>query len=181
MCGSGTILIEAAYLAADRAPGLGRTFAFESWADRDRNGWQALQDDANARWEAGRAQIPPLFGNDRHGGALDLARRNVARAGLEGAIRLFEGPVDAWRPPQPPSTVFTNPPYGERLDADLPDDLQNTWYTLGRFLKDECPGASAWILAGNPDVTRHLHLKAERRFPVWNGSIECRLLHYRIR
>ncbi len=181
LCGSATLLIEAAFIAGDRAPGLGRSFAFERWADRDRNGWEALQHDANARWEAGRPAIPALYGNDRHAGALSLGRRNLARAGLEGRIRLFEGPVGAWEPPEVPRVVVTNPPYGERLDGDLPDDLQNTWYTLGRFLKDHCPGSDAWVLAGNPDVTRHLHLKAERKIPVWNGSIECRWLHYRIR
>jgi 23S rRNA G2445 N2-methylase RlmL len=181
MCGSGTLLVEAAFLAGDRAPGLGRGFAFERWSDRDRNGWQALQDEANARWEAGRSAIPVLLGNDRHPGALDLARRSVGRAGLDGRIRLFEGSVADWTPPEVPAFVLTNPPYGERLDGDIPDDLQNTWYTLGRFLKEQCPGADAWILAGNPDVTRHLHLKAERKVPVWNGPIECRLLHYRIR
>jgi len=178
MCGSGTFLIEAAFIAGDRAPGLFRSFAFERWTDRDRAAWDTLKSEATARWAAGRSNIPPLLGNDRHSGAIALCRKAIGRAQLDGLITLVEGEVRDLVPDPTPAVVVCNPPYGERLD---PSDLQDTWYALGQFLKQRCPGATAWVLAGNPELTRHLQMRSSKKTPVFNGTIECRWLEYSVR
>lgn len=178
MCGAATFLIEAAWLRADRAPGLLRSFAFERFADCDRGVWQRLFDDAEARAAAGAARRgPKLHGNDRHAGALSLAAAAVAAAGLRDTIGLHEGDAAAWVPPEPPAAVVANPPWGERLD-DEPEELIASWRALGRFLHARLHGGPAFVLSGNPELTRHLGLRAARRLPVRNGPVDCRWLRY---
>jgi 23S rRNA G2445 N2-methylase RlmL len=177
MCGSATFLIEAAWLATDRAPGLGRAFAFERWRDADLDAWRRLYDDAEARATAGAARLPPLCGNDRHAGALTIAAAALAQAGLAGRITLTQGDAAAYVPPVRPALVVTNPPYGERL-ADGEQAVAASWQALGRFLHTQCAGATAWVLCGNPELTRHLGLRASHKHPVRNGPIECRWLRY---
>ncbi len=179
MCGSATFLIEAAWLATDRAPGLGRSFAFEHWQDSDRNAWRRIYDEAEARATAGQDRLPELFGNDRHPGAIALAEQAIRAAGLSGRITLTRSDVADYVPPVPPALVVTNPPYGERLDAD-DDVLAASWRGLGHFLHGHCQGAVAYVLCGNPELTRHLGLRAAQKHPVRNGPIECRWLRYEV-
>ncbi len=179
MCGSATFLIEAAWMAMDRAPGLGRAFAFERWRDTDVAAWRRLYDDAEARAEAGKANLPPLCGNDRHPGALSIAEQAIAKAGLTGRITLRHGDAADYVPPFAPGFVVTNPPYGDRLSPDE-DALAGSWQSLGRFLHTQCKGAVAWVLCGNPELTRHLGLRTNQKHPVHNGPIECRWLRYEI-
>ncbi|MGE3172068.1 MAG: class I SAM-dependent RNA methyltransferase [Planctomycetota bacterium] len=179
MCGSATLLVEAAFLATDRAPGLARSFAFERFADADLPAWRAIYDDAEGRAQRGLARCPPLFGNDRHPGALSIAAHAITRAGLDGRVRVQRGDVGDWTPPVPPAMVVTNPPYGERLDA-APAALADDWRALGRFLHARCGAARAYVLSGNPELTRHLGLRADRKWPVRNGPIECRWIRYAI-
>ncbi len=179
MCGSATFLVEAAWLATDRAPGLGRSFAFEHWRDADLAAWREIYDDAEARAANGADQLPQLCGNDRHPGAIAIAHKAIAAAGLTGKIQLTHGDARDYAPPFPPALVVTNPPYGERLQAD-DGSLDDSWDALGAFLHERCPGASAYVLCGNPDLTRHLGLRASGKIPVRNGPIECRWLRYEI-
>lgn len=177
MCGSATILIEAAWLAGDRAPGLNRRFAFERWRDFDSATWQSLLAEAKARAQRGAAAIPPLEGADRHGGAIGIARRSVRAAGVERAIRLVESDVATYVPGIAPRMVVTNPPYGERIGEG--DDLEASWRSLGEFFR-RWPGLTAWVLSGNPETTRFLRLSASRKLVVRNGPIDCRFLRYEI-
>lgn len=179
MCGSATFLIEAAWLATDRAPGLGRSFAFENWRDTDLDAWRRIYDEAEARAAAGQDRLPELSGNDRHPGAIAIAGQAIRAAGLSGRIALTRGDVADYVPPVPPALVVTNPPYGERLDAD-DDVLTASWRGLGHFLHGHCQGAVAYVLCGNPELTRHLGLRAAQKHPVRNGPIECRWLRYEI-
>lgn len=179
MCGSATFLIEAAWLASDRAPGLGRSFAFERWRDVDLAAWRHIYDDAERRAAAGADQVPVLCGNDRHPGALGIAAKAIAAAGLQGRITLHQGDARDYEPPTTPRLVVTNPPYGERL-ADGDEGLIDTWRALGNFLHSRCQGATAYVLCGNPEVTRHLGLRTSQRHPVRNGPIECRWLCYEV-
>lgn len=179
MCGSATFLVEAAWLAMDRAPGLGRSFAFERWRDTDQAAWQQVYDDAERRAAAGADRCPPLCGNDRHPGAIAIAQQAVANAGLADEITLHQGDARDWVPPFAPAAVITNPPYGQRLDAE-PEDLAASWRALGHFLHAHCRGATAHVLCGNPELTRHLGLRAAAKHPVRNGPIDCRLLRYDI-
>lgn len=179
MCGSATFLIEAAWIATDRAPGLGRSFAFESWRDSDLEAWRQIYDEAEERAAAGADRIPQLCGNDRHPGALALAKKALVAAGLGGKVQLHEGDARDYVPPFAPGLVVTNPPYGERVGGS-PEELEESWRSLGNFLHTRCGGASAYVLCGNPDVTKFLGLRTSGKMPVRNGPIECRWLRYEI-
>jgi putative N6-adenine-specific DNA methylase len=179
MCGSATFLIEAAFLAMDRAPGLGRAFAFERWKDTNQTAWQSVYDEAEARATAGQDRCPPLAGNDNHEGAIAIAKLAIKSAGLIDKIQLNLGDAREYVPPFSPAMVVTNPPYGERLQPDDPS-LIDSWQALGNFLHNHCDGASAHVLCGASELTRNLGLRASRKFPVRNGPIECRWLRYEI-
>lgn len=177
MCGSGTFLIEAALIALDRAPGLKRRFAFENWPDLDRAAWSGLRADARARCKS--VIEGKLVGADRHPGALELARLSAENAGVSEHIRLFRATAGEFVPPDPPTFVIVNPPYGERLGEG--DDLTASWRELGKFLHERCAGAEAFVLSGSPELTRNLGLRSAQRWPVMNGPIECRLVRYEVR
>jgi len=177
MCGAGTLVIEAALLALDRAPGLmRRRFPFEGWPDFDARIWQACREEAR---RAARKDLPfRIEGNDRHAGALSLARRDAAAAGVAPFVRLVEGEARDFAPGATPSHVFVNPPWGERLgDADLEEPYRQ----LRHFLKTRCAGAQAWILSGSVGPTRFLGMRAARKFPVRIGKVEARILRYDVR
>ncbi len=178
MCGSGTFLVEAAHLAGDRAPGLERTFACERWPDHDSAALERIREEAAARWDAGRAAIPELLGNDHHAGAIAIARDSAARAGVAHAVRFDNQSLATYRPEPVPEVVVVNPPYGVRIGTE--GDLEETWQQLGTWLKDVGQG-EAWVLSGDPALTSHLRLKATQRVPVVNGGIDCRWLRYPLR
>ena len=178
MCGSATFLIEAAFLAMDRAPGLGRAFAFERWRDTDQEAWQKVYDEAEARAARRQDMCPKLAGNDQHAGAIGIAKRALQQAKLTDRVQLDHTDAREWQPPFPPEWVLTNPPYGERLQSD-DDSLYDSWRSLGNFLH-RCDGAVAHVLCGEPALTRHLGLRTSRKSPVYNGPIECRWLRYEI-
>lgn len=177
MCGSGTFPIEAAMLAADRAPGLERRFAFERFPDHDRGLWDELTAEARAR--AKPALDIEIVGADRHPGALDLAKKGAVAAGVDRLVRFEQADALDLDPGFAPGVVVVNPPYGERIGSG--EDLIESWRSLGHLLKKHCGGATAWILSGNKEVTRHLGMRTSRRIPVMNGPIECRWLQYEIR
>ena len=174
LCGSGTFVVEAACLAADRAPGLLRRFAFEQFPDFDARSWALLKGDAVER--AQRSLPFPIIGSDRHPGAIELARRSVRAAQVEGLVELRNGDVEAFVPPPPPFTLVTNPPWGERIGEG--EELRASWEALGHLLHQRARGCTAWVLSGNAELPRLLGLKARRKFPVMDGPIECRFLRY---
>ncbi|MEK7866231.1 MAG: THUMP domain-containing protein [Planctomycetota bacterium] len=176
MCGSGTIPIEAAMIAARRAPGLLRArFPFEGWPDHDAAAWEKAKEEARA---AALPTLPfPIYASDHHEGALDLARKSARAAGVEGLLRFSACDVGEFAADPPPATVIMNPPYGERLDADA--DLPAVYKKMGAMLR-RFPGAKAWVLSGNASLTRFLGLKASKELTLWNGTIECRLLRYEV-
>jgi putative N6-adenine-specific DNA methylase len=150
--------------------------AFERWVDRDRAAWDALRADAEARWQVGRQALPVLLGNDAHEGALSIARTSAEAAEVGANLEFVHGDVSDYAPATRPAMVVSNPPWGLRLD----DDPGTSWSSLGSWLKRTCPGATAWLLAGEGSATRDLHLRASRKIPVWAGPIECRWLQYPI-
>lgn len=182
MCGSGTFLVEAACREAELAPGLGRAFALERWPDADHDLWDALVEDALARAErraaATERPAPRLWGSDRHAPAIEMAQQVARAAGVASSITFEVADVRAAEPPFVPEVVITNPPYGERIGSG--QDLEETWFQLGRFLKEHCGGAAAHVLSGAPELSRKLGMKAADRWPVKNGPIDCRLLRYEI-
>lgn len=176
MCGAGTILLEAADIALDRAPGRARRFAFEHYRDFDAALWQRIRAEAQAR-EKPLAHLP-IFGADRDRWVLDKTRSNLAAAGYADVIELKLSDALELEPPAPAGTIITNPPYGERLgDAD---DLAGWYPLLGDWLKRRFAGWTAWIISGDPLLPKAIGLKASRRIPLFNGQIETRFLQYKL-
>jgi putative N6-adenine-specific DNA methylase len=114
---------------------------------------------------------------DRDPDAVAIARAAAKRAGAD--VRVDARDIAALDVDPAPELVVTNPPWGERIGEG--EDLVRSWNELGRFLKRSCAGATAWILSGNPELTRHLGMKTSRRIALPVGPIECRFLRYEIR
>jgi len=177
MCGAGTILLEAADMALNRAPGRGRHFAFEHYRDFDAALWQRIKMDAQAQE---KPLITPLaiFGADQDRWVLDKARNNLDAAGYADAIELTVSDVLGLKPPTPAGTIVTNPPYGERIGEA--EELAEWYPLLGDWLKKNFSGWQAWIISGDPLLPKLFGLKASRRIPLFNGPIETRFLQYKI-
>ncbi len=178
LCGSGTLLIEAASLAAGQAPGLNRSFALESWADFDHDLWTEERERARKRQKQG-ALHPLIIGCEKDPSIAHQARRNAEAAGLSDWISIQTGDFRDLKLPEGPGTLVCNPPYGERIGAD--EDLDSLYGDLGVMVKQQGSGWDFWLLSGNPSITGALRMKASRRIPINNGGIDCRWLHYQVR
>jgi 23S rRNA (guanine2445-N2)-methyltransferase / 23S rRNA (guanine2069-N7)-methyltransferase len=176
MCGSGTLLIEGAWIAGDVAPGLLRSYwGFAGWLGHDVAAWEALLADADDRAEAGLSQLPPIVGSDVDARAIELAHANVARAGLKGRVRLeVRGVSDLERPTDAPvGLVATNPPYGERLGDAA--SAMTVYGDLGERLRASFGGWRYAVLAGDEDHAAALGLVPSETFALFNGAIPIRL------
>lgn len=173
-CGSGTILIEAAWIAGGVAPGhLRERFGFERWIGHDPAGWRALV--ASSRAESRMPKKLVLEGSDSDAGAIEGARENLAAAGVEDRIRLEVRDVADFAPKRGWNAwIVTNPPYGERVGRER--DLESLYRRFGALLGDRCDGYRVAILSGNPGLTKSLGLDPARRTALKNGSIDCELL-----
>jgi len=177
MCGGGTIPIEAGLIATNTAPGLfGRSFGLPHLFGHDRKLWEALV--ADARGRVRRAGIPRIEGSDLSGAAVRNARRNTRRAGLSGLVSFHERDIREFAPEGPPGILLCNPPYGVRMGKG--PEAETFYRAMGEAFKKRCRGWTAYVLSGNPEATRHIDLKASRRFPLMNGPIDCRLLKYEL-
>ena len=178
MCGSATLLIEGAWMAADVAPGLRRPrFGFTGWRGFDAPAWEAMLAEACARSEAGLKALPPkFFGFDRDNRVLNAARANAQAAGLAGSIQLAQRPVSALvAPPHgAPGLVVSNPPYGERMGES--EALRGTWRELGDALSRGFAGWRAVLITSDESLGRATGLRADRTYTLFNGALECRLL-----
>lgn len=183
MCGSGTLAIEAALIAADTAPGLLRDgFGFSRWLQHDAALWTQLRLEASERRAAALARSHLIIGYDEEPRAVHAAIDNAERAGLHGRVH-FErrGLESLTRPPRTadlPGLVAVNPPYGERLGEEA--QLVPLYRLLGRRLRAEFATWDAAVLIGNPWLGRQLGIKARRIHTLYNGAIECRLLRLRL-
>ncbi len=175
MCGSGTLLIEAARMSADVAPGLGRAyFGFLGWRGHDVALWNRLVSEADMRSRTGRAALTPrFFGYDNDPEAVAFSLENIARAGLAGVISVELRDVTMLTAPDgvTPGLVVCNPPYDERLAADT-----SLYRALGHTLKRDFHGWQAAILSGDPDLGRAIGLRPEKRYALHNGALACELL-----
>jgi len=176
MCGSGTFLIEAAMMALDAAPGAQRAFGFERLENFDARRWGTIRDKAIARCKPVRPL--PIFGSDKSGTTLKLARDNLTAAGLLDAVQVKQMDVLDGGPPAPSGILVTNPPYGERL-AD-PEALAGFYPKLGDALKQRFSGWTAYILSADQRLPRLIRLQPSKRTPLYNGALECRLYEYRL-
>jgi 23S rRNA (guanine2069-N7)-methyltransferase / 23S rRNA (guanine2445-N2)-methyltransferase len=180
LCGSGTLLLEGALLAADIAPGLSReSFGFLRWPGHDPVLWAELLGEARERRAAGLEQLPPLFGCDADPAALRAAQGNAERLGLAGRISLRRSELAQLTNPAPDGPVglvIANPPYGERLGEVA--QLEGLYATLGERLREGFPGWKAAIFTGNPELGRAIGLRARRSHAFFNGPLKCQLLHF---
>jgi len=177
MCGSGTLLTEAALIAADAAPGLDREyFGFLGWRGHDPELWQRLCEEARERRGA-RLPRRVILGSDIDADAVRLALANAERAGVSDWIHVERRELAAViRPEAGTGLIVCNPPYGERIGAE--EELPRLYGDLGRLLREGFQGWQAAILTGNPPLARHLGVYAKRSHRFYNGNIECRLLRF---
>jgi 23S rRNA (guanine2069-N7)-methyltransferase / 23S rRNA (guanine2445-N2)-methyltransferase len=178
LCGSGTLVIEAASIAADAAPGLLRTrFGFSRWRGHDATLWQTLLDEARERRAAADLTRVVLRGFDRDAAILRGARDNAAAAGFGAHVALATRELaDLPAAPAPRGLFAVNPPYGERLGEQ--HELAPLYALLGRVLRERYTGWQAALLTGNPPLGRELGIRAKRTHNLYNGPIECRLLRF---
>ncbi|MFM7010272.1 MAG: class I SAM-dependent RNA methyltransferase, partial [Betaproteobacteria bacterium] len=174
-CGSGTILIEAAWIALGVPPGITRPFGFERLRDHEANQWEDVKEEARSRI------LPeletPLVGIDADPLAIEAAQRNAERAYLtQDTIRFEVGDARDATAPAATGWMVTNPPYGERLDEE---DLE-FWREWSANLKREFAGWQVNIITSDLDLPKHLRLKANRRTPVFNGALDCRLFNFEL-
>ena len=180
MCGSGTLLIEAAMIAADMAPGLAREYyGFHRWKQHDAALWTELLDEARQRRAAGLTHLPPIYGYDHDPLAIRAARDNIKRAGLGNLMVAQQRELSACAPePSPAGLAVANPPYGERLGPS--SELPALYAELGAQLKTCFPGWRAAVFTGNPELGKSMGLRAVKMHTLYNGAIECKLLHFEI-
>jgi 23S rRNA (guanine2445-N2)-methyltransferase / 23S rRNA (guanine2069-N7)-methyltransferase len=174
MCGSGTLVIEAAMIAGQRAPGLRRDyFGFLGWKGHDAALWQHLKAEAAERAATQVASI--IRGSDIDQRALTIAAANAERAGVTALIRLEHRPVASVRPlSDEPGLICTNPPYGERLGDQ--SQSRSLFAELGQTLRQHFVGWDAAVLTAAPESARELRLRSYRVHELWNGAIAVRLL-----
>ena len=183
MCGSGTLLIEAAMLATDRAPGLHRGhWGFNGWAQHDDAVWKEVKADAQTRARAGLAAYESrFFGSDVDSRVVELARSNARRAGI-GELITFEvkdvAQLTNPLPKGPYGTVISNPPYGERLESE--PALIAMHSLLGRNMKNHFGGWNLSLFSASPELLSCLQLRAERQFKAKNGPLDCVQKNYHL-
>ena len=172
MCGSGTLPIEAALIARNIAPGVFRKeYAFEKWADFDRDLFDAIYNDDSAE----RPFDHHIYGYDTDMKAVNTASFNVRAAGLSKDITIEQRDFKDFTNPGKPSIIVTNPPYGERITTP---NLLGTYRMIGERLKHEFAGNEAWVLSYREECFDQIGLKPSVKVPLYNGSLECELRKY---
>ncbi|OON40981.1 23S rRNA (guanine(2445)-N(2))/(guanine(2069)-N(7))-methyltransferase [Izhakiella australiensis] len=183
MCGSGTLLIEAAMMATDRAPGLHRThWGFRGWSQFDEALWKSVCSEAQVRARRGLQETPSrFFGYDNDGRVLEQAKANARRAGVAELVSFAK--QDAINLTNPlaqgeAGTLVSNPPYGERLESE--PALIALHSQLGRRLKQHFGGWQLSLFSASVDLLSCLQLRADRQFKAKNGPLDCVQKNYRL-
>jgi putative N6-adenine-specific DNA methylase len=178
LCGSGTLPIEATWLALRRPPGLTRKrFGFQGWMDYDVRLWTQLRDEA--RREVLKRLPAPVLGSDVRKDAIAFATGNARAAGVGHLIRFTVQDVRDFQPVGgPPGTILCNPPYGERIGEEA--ELQGLYRSLGEVFRTRCAGWRVFVFTGNARLARQIGLPVAEQVPLFNGKIPCRLLRYEV-
>lgn len=172
MCGSGTLLIEGALMAANIAPGLARNyFGFLRWKKHDAALWQNLWEEAQ---QAQLDKFPRIVGFDSDSSAIKVAFANIERAGLLGKVHVEKRELSELNFASDTGLLITNPPYGERLGEI--SELKKLYQTLGEKLKTEFVGWQAGVLTSNPELGKNMGLRSRKNYALFNGAIPCQLL-----
>lgn len=174
MCGSGTLLIEAAMIALNISPGIFRkSFAFEKWTDFDRELFDHIYND-----ESNEREFKfKCYGSDISPAAIETAEKNVRSAGLSKYIELKVLPFQQYTDAPQPGILVTNPPYGERITTR---DLMGLYTMIGERLKHVFPNYKAWILSYKDECFDKIGLHPNDKMNLLNGSLECEFRCYEI-
>ncbi|NDV47259.1 RNA methyltransferase [Paludibacter sp. 221] len=174
MCGSGTLLIEAALIALNIPPGIYRKeFAFEKWADFDEELFDSLYNDDSYE----RDFDYRIYGSDISPRAIRIAEENVKAAGLSKYIDLKALPLQKLERPAENCLLVTNPPYGERITSG---DIYKLYEDLGSLLKHKFTGNTAWVISSDEECLYKIGLKPSQKVKLLNGSLECLYCRYDI-
>lgn len=174
MCGSGTIVIEAALIARGIAPGVFRKeFAFEKWPDFDEEMFSRIYDDDSRE----KVFEHHIYGYDNNRQAVQIATNNVKAAGLSKEVDIAFQDFKDFTQPKEKSVIITNPPYGERISAP---DLLGLYKMIGERFKHQFVGNDAWVISYREECFEAIGLKPSLRTPLFNGSLECELRKYQI-
>jgi putative N6-adenine-specific DNA methylase len=176
MCGSGTILIEAAQITRHIAPGLGRRFAFEKLQNFQPGIWSKLCQESRDRQRPQEAVS--IYGCDRDERVLNAAQANLESAGLLQDVRLKQADVLDLQPPGLEGIIVTNPPYGVRMSEEA--ELARLYPRLGDALKQRFTDWRAYILTADLRLPKLIGLAASRRTLLFNGPLECRLFEFKV-
>lgn len=174
MCGSATLLIEAALLRLQVAVGLYRQspFPFEHWPEFSPKEFAAVRDEAVSAQISDKDACIRLLGTDIHKGAIRLAQTDVAATRLDSLIKLSHCDIRDARLSRSPTLVVSNPPWGKRLEDG------DAWHEMGVFLREQAAGCRAAFLSGDASATRALRMKARNRYPLRTGNMSTRVLIY---
>jgi putative N6-adenine-specific DNA methylase len=176
LCGSGTLPIEASWIALRRPPGLTRRrFGFQGWMDFDIALWAELRDEARC---GVLKQLPaPIVGSDLRRDAIAFSVGNARAAGVGHLLQFDVKDVRDFQPPAGrPGTLVCNPPYGERIGEER--DLKTLYQTLGEAFRQRCGGWQVYVFTGNPSLANRIEIEPRDQVPLFNGRIRCRLLHF---
>jgi len=183
MCGSGTILAEAAQMVAGIPPGLHREFAFEKFGNFDAQVWKDIKAAVKIKEVTG---APTIFGSDISGDMIVMTRNNLNKAGIRFDVPLKQ--IEAQQIQAPPTEVagimLTNPPYGERIgvrgDSTIENDeqAQSFFSAFGTTLKQRFAGWQVFLFTADLTLPKMLRLKEARKTPFFNGALECRLFRF---
>jgi putative N6-adenine-specific DNA methylase len=167
MCGSGTLLIEAALIALNIPPGLFRkSFQFEKWNDFDKELFDNLYNDDSMEREFNFK----ICGSDLSENAIAIALDNVKSAGLSRYVEIKKCSITNFEPASDAGLIVTNPPYGERLKEE---DLLEFYSQIGQTFKHRCSGKSAWVICSNVEYLQNMGLKPARKIKLMNGELPC--------
>lgn len=183
MCGSGTLLIEAAWMAGDRAPGLSRQYwGFSGWLGHSPSVWVDLISEARARREKGDTEIPPILGYDADQSAIMASITNIERAGLKGKVWSYRKELSQWQLPThmtlKAGLLVCNPPYGERLGEQ--QALKGLYRYLGQIMDRDLQGWRASIFTGNVELAKSVGFRAYKQYRLNNGPLDCKLFNFHI-
>lgn len=177
MCGSGTVLIEAAMLAGNIPPGIHRQhFGFQRWKDYDPQLWKQVREEAEEAID--RSERPLLIGGEISPHVARKAESNIASAGLKKRIRIVNTPFQDLEAPEGGGTMILNPPYGERMDKD--EDIDGVYKMIGDTLKQRWSGWTAWMITSNLEAAKQVRLTPKPRIKVFNGALDCRFMRYEL-
>jgi 23S rRNA G2445 N2-methylase RlmL len=175
MCGSGTLAIEGALLAQNRAPGLMRAnYGFMHLKGFNGPAWKAVRREAMIAGE--KMRNPRIIATDIDPDAVKAARKNAATAGVDHLIEFAVCDFAETPLPPAPFVVVMNPEYGKRMGEI--SELEKVYQRIGDFFKQKCQGVTGYVFTGNLDLAKKVHLTPSRRFPFFNADIDCRLLKY---